>query len=124
MVEEFPPESELKVDWKQFKLKIRELRQCHSSRKIQSPLLFRGQSNSEWGLQTTLERRNKCNTPLLDYYSLISRIKPQIEAFTKSRWDMPNYSSVMRLLEDYDSFSLDLDEVVLVFWTQKEAFLR
>jgi hypothetical protein len=35
--------------------------------------------------------------------------KPQIEAFTEEGWDIPTVQSVMRLLEDYDSFSVDLD---------------
>jgi hypothetical protein len=109
LVEELPEEKELKVNWEQFELKTRQLRQCHMSRKISSPLLFRGQGNARWGLQTTLERRNKSKMLFRDYYSVISRIKPQIEAFTKERWDIPEFMSVMRLLQDYDSFSLDLD---------------
>jgi FRG domain len=102
-------EGDVKVTWEQFELKIRELRQCHTSKKISSPLLFRGQENAEWGLQTTLERRGKSKMLFRQYYSIISRIKPQIEAFTRERWDIPDFPSVMRLLEDYDSFSLDLD---------------
>ncbi len=53
--EEFPEEREFKVNWEEFELKIRELRQCHKSKRIASPLLFRGQGNAAWGLQTTLE---------------------------------------------------------------------
>ena len=44
-----------------------------------------------------------------DYYAVISRIKPQIEAFTKGLWGIPDFLSVMRLLDDYDTFSLDLE---------------
>ena len=109
LVEKFPQEKELRVNWEQFEGKIRELRQCHTANRICSPLLFRGQGNAAWGLQTTLERRSKNNMLFRDYYSVISRIKPQIEAFTRERWDIPDFLSVMRLLEDYDSFSLDLD---------------
>ena len=106
---ELPEENEIEVDCELFELKIRELRQCHRARRISSPILFRGHSNSEWKLQTTLEQRNKSNMLFRDYYSVISRIKPQIEAFTKGRWDIPDFSSVVRLLDDYDAFSLDLD---------------
>ena len=106
---EFPQETEIEVTWEQFELKIRGLRHYHSSKRIASPLLFRGQGNSDWGLQTTLERRKKSNMLFRDYYSVISRIKPQIEALTKGRWDILDFSSVMGLLEDYDSFSLTLD---------------
>jgi len=107
--EDFPEEQGLKVNWEQFESSIRELRQCHTSKRISSPLLFRGQGDAALGLQTTLERRNKSNMLFREYYSVISKIKPQIEAFTKERWDIPDFQAVLRLLEDYDSFSLNLD---------------
>lgn len=106
---EFPEEGETSVSWEEFALKIQELRELHSSRKVASPLLFRGHADAEWKLQTTLERRNKSNMLFRDYYLAISRIKPQIEAFTKQLWGTPDIMSVMRLLEDYDAFSLELD---------------
>ena len=109
LAEEFPQEAELQVTWDQFGLGIRELRRRHAAKRVSRPLLFRGQRDAAWGLQTTLERRGKRNMLLRDYYSVICRIKPQIEAFTKEHWDIPDFLSVMRLLEDYDSFSLDLD---------------
>jgi hypothetical protein len=109
LIEEFPPEGELKVNWEQFESKIRELRERHTSKRIASPLLFRGQRDADWGLQTTLEQRNKSNMLRRDYYSVIARIKPQIEALTEGHWDIPTFQSFMRLIEDYDSFSLALD---------------
>jgi len=105
----FPEEGEISVNWDEFALKIQELRELHSSRKVASPLLFRGHADAEWKLQTTLERRNTSNMLFRDYYLAISRIKPQIEAFTKQLWGTPDIMSVMRLLEDYDAFSLELD---------------
>ena len=109
LIKEFPKEGEVPVNWEQFERKIRELRECHTSRRIASPLLFRGQRDAGWRLQTTLERRSKKNMLFREYYAVISRIKPQIEAFTKGLWGIPDFVSVMRLLEDYDTFSLDLD---------------
>jgi FRG domain len=109
LVKEFPQEGEIPVNWEQFDLKIRELRESHTSRGIASPLLFRGQKDAEWKLQTTLERRNKSNMLFHNCYAVISRIKPQIEAFTKQLWSIPDFVSIMRLLDDYDTFSLDLD---------------
>src|ERR1017187_52304 len=107
-VKDLPPEAEVSVSWEEFKLTVRELREAHASRKIYSPLLFRGQGDATWRLLTTLERRNK-GMLFRDYYGAIARVKPQIEAYTKERWDIPDFASVMQLLEDYDTFSLDLD---------------
>src|SRR5579864_6427913 len=102
MVMDLPPEGEVSVSWEEFESKLRELRAAHASRKINSPLLFRGQGDSKWGLLTTLERRIK-GMLFREYYGAISRIKPQIEAYTKQRWDIQHFQSVMKLLEDYDS---------------------
>jgi hypothetical protein len=105
----FPEEGEVRVNSEEFALKLQELREVHSSKKVASPLLFRGHPDAEWKLQTTLERRNRSNMLFRDYYFAISRIKPQIEAFTKQLWNIPDIISVVRLLEDYDAFSLQLD---------------
>jgi hypothetical protein len=106
---ELPQENEIEVNWEEFDVKVRELRQCHGANNICSPLLFRGHSDFGWKLERTLERRGRNNMLFHDYYSVISRIKPQIEAFAKDRLDIPDFQFVMGLLDDYDSFSLALD---------------
>jgi hypothetical protein len=45
-------------------------------------LCFRGQSNAEWALETTLERRTNQHYLVIDYLRLISGIKSEIETFT------------------------------------------
>lgn len=47
-----------------------------------SDMFFRGQKNSDWKLETTLERFNEHNTSLDEYYRLLLRVKPAIESFT------------------------------------------
>jgi hypothetical protein len=81
LVKEFPQEGEIPVDWEQFELKIQELRESHRSRKIASPLLFRGHKDAE--SPNHLGTMEQERVLFRDYYSVISRIKPQIEAFTK-----------------------------------------
>lgn len=106
-VKDLPPEGSSSVGWEEFELKVRDLREIHTSRRIFSPLLFRGQGDADWPLLTTLERRKK-DMLFRDYYSVISRIKSPIEAYTKERWDIGDVGSVMQLLEDYDSLHLEL----------------
>jgi prevent-host-death family protein len=56
-----------------------------------SDLLFRGQANSSWKLQTSLERQLRCETfNLLTYYNKIWALKSEIEAFTAHTWDIPD----------------------------------
>ena len=62
-----------------------------------SPLLFRGQGNSEWGLRTTLEGRRKKPFSFMDYYKLILSIQPETETFSSRNWNIPK----SEVLESY-----------------------
>ena len=74
-----------------------------------SDLLFRGQADSRWSLQTTLERRRRDRMLVLDYYRLIgSRVKPQLESITGRTFEAPSYQELDKLLGVYDDFSLAL----------------
>ena len=55
-----------------------------------SDILFRGQSDSEWQLRTTLERTIDKPMNMLDYYTAILSSKPEIETFTGRSWDLPS----------------------------------
>jgi len=43
-----------------------------------------------------------------DYYRLITVVRPQIQAFTGTRWDIPEYPAIENLAKEYDKFSLEL----------------
>jgi len=80
-------------DWRTFEQKVHELREEYH--KESSPLLFRGQGNSDWELKTTLDRNTYwtvTDTPsrnarfgmtLLDYYNLITGgVGPEVKTFS------------------------------------------
>ncbi len=66
-----------------------------------SPFLFRGQSSSAWKLQTTLERYlpNAVRHRVSGYYAKILAAKPQIEAGTGRRWEIPTLEDFSKILE-------------------------
>lgn len=56
-----------------------------------SDLLFRGQADSSWKLQTSLERvSGREEFDLSEYFRIISVAKAEIEAFTKQTWEIPD----------------------------------
>ncbi|WP_413992448.1 FRG domain-containing protein [Labrys okinawensis] len=70
-------------------------------------VLYRGQADQNWPIQTTLER----TWPEIDakeYYRRARNCLTQIEAFTDTKWDIPNPAEISKVLDDYDSFSLSL----------------
>mgnify|MGYP001252277387 CR=1 FL=1 len=52
--------------------------------------LFRGQSNSEWKLLTTLERYFRVPITVRQYLRLVHAAKPFIETLTSHRWNVPD----------------------------------
>lgn len=88
--------------WEEFKLEAAAFRRMAPPT---SPALFRGQANSEWDLETTLERSGH-DESVEQYYRLIFRVKTEIEVATQTEWS--NDPSVFDLIEstrEYDGFS-------------------
>lgn len=90
--------------WEQFEDELKRLRKeqlqlikSKNRRGRVSPLLYRGHRNCDWPLETTLERNEQKNISLEQYYKLISKVKPQIEAFTGITWKIPVFK---KWLED------------------------
>ena len=69
-------------NWEEFEGQLEKLRQQSTlSDQHPSRLFFRGQESSAWSLATTLERSAGNVMSLDEYYRLITRVKPSIEAF-------------------------------------------
>ena len=50
-----------------------------------SDLLFRGHENSDWKLDTTLERYGAQNYTMRNYHSIMVNVKPLVKSFTERR---------------------------------------
>jgi len=57
-------------------------------------LLFRGQSNFNWNLLTTLERKTTASFHVLNYLYHATRCINEIESFTGFRWNLPDYPEI------------------------------
>jgi len=78
--------------------------------------LFRGQGNSQWALETTLERSGERNILFSKYYRTILVVRSQIESFTGQDWgELPNPMTVSETFQEYDKGSLSLDNIGLPF---------
>ncbi len=65
-----------------------------------SPLLFRGQSNSNWQLQSTLERYledKECKRTISwkDYHSILQSILPSIDSYTSNKYTINDFKMDM-----------------------------
>lgn len=72
-----------------------------------SNYLFRGQSDHEWGLDTTLERCVPSELSLKRYYHFVLAVKPQIETLTNRRWEIPDFEKLVEWAGDYNRFMVE-----------------
>lgn len=100
----------IEVDtWEQFEDELKKSSNISTQNNVSTtgneyPLLYRGQSNSDWPLFTTLERELQAlsNITFSDYYRKIFRIKPNIESFTNNYWPIRNPDKYMKLAKEKD----------------------
>ena len=95
--------------WEQFEERLRELQnerlQSKNSTTTQvSPFLYRGQGDASMHLSTSLERELQAPDEVTFslYYKLIARIKPQIESFTRTHWNVREYPEYEKWAKESD----------------------
>jgi hypothetical protein len=88
-------------NWREFEIWLQELR----DRNYRRGLLFRGQADSKWRLETTLERSGHPTMPIAEYYELIvGKIGPEVSTF--SSMQAPSFSeNLWKELSDFERLS-------------------
>jgi FRG domain len=89
-------------DWESFERRLEEIRQAESSAGRTTEFLFRGQGDSKWELDTTLDRAWQKRTPIESYRRLIYSLRPQIESFTGAIPEMAPVLDPLQPLRDLD----------------------
>ena len=92
-------------DWSEFKPTIDEIRRKYGyhdflvdedqSIKFNNTILFRGQRNSNWELETTLERKTQDVFSVSNYYGLIIKSVNELESYTGTKWDLRNLQDIL-----------------------------
>lgn len=88
--------------WEEFEAGLDDVRQDYegSDTSAKPSLLFRGQEDSCWLLQSTLDRHRE-RMLYDDYYRMIANIHPQIETLTGKEWQIESYPEIRKELEGY-----------------------
>ena len=73
--------------WEEFESAVNNLLQDQTA--LGPNILFRGQANANWHLETTLERFIGSKQELMTYYILIKQVKSRVETFTDRNWKIP-----------------------------------
>ena len=97
--------------WEQLLEEISALQQHIESKRNEtrlpvSKLIFRGQSDHDWKLKTSLERYGISTISMDDYFRTISKAKHYVETFAGKKWEIPTIDEHRRYLEDHDTFMI------------------
>jgi len=94
--------NEIQVNtWEECEAEIRKIE--HYNRNSFIPACFRGHADADWALQTTLERRTATISAFLEYYRIMLVLKPAIETFTNSIWEIPDFAEIQKWVMSYDA---------------------
>jgi hypothetical protein len=90
--------------WEEFEDKLCRLEASHTETKsgtsrCVSEFLYRGQADSSWKLETTLERLHP-DMSLHGYYHLILAAQPKVETFTEKVWQIPSLEQYQEWLDE------------------------
>jgi len=98
--------------WEEFQTKLTDISNLRKEWKKKSTLyisdfLYRGQSNSKWGLKTTLERFIHNKISMYEYFKIVFSSKYRIETFTKTSWNISTRQKYKEWLENQTEVFLD-----------------
>lgn len=97
--------------WEQFETQLQQLQDVRAETVAAkgggvSHFLFRGHGDYSWRLETTLERTKIKPWSLSKYFRFVSIARPQIETFTKLRWEIEDWPKLRDWASKYDNLKL------------------
>ncbi len=86
-------------------------------------ILFRGQSDSSWKLETTLERKTQDRFHILKYMTYVGNIVSEIESFTSVDWNVSEYPELEKEInEKQDHFRVYLPSYDFLVYLRHHGF--
>lgn len=99
--------------WSEFKSTIDDIRRKYGyhefsvegdeTRRFNNTILFRGQQNASWKLETTLERKTNEKFSVLHYLTLVSKSVNELESYMGAKWNIPDYPVLVGEIEKKQS---------------------
>jgi hypothetical protein len=113
--------------WEDFAAAVAEIeRQCSAlggnPLRYVSPLIYRGQADSGWDLQTTVERFLGYPPTVSSYYEAVSAIRPYIESFTGKSWNLPQHDDLALQLQELQGFRPSLPAYDVLVYLRHHGF--
>lgn len=119
--------------WKGFEKAIESIRHDYGKHRVSLgknktyvknvQILFRGQSNVNWELQTSLERKTETTMDVLKYVQMATSSVHEIESFIGKDWHIKSYPDLRKEIEDtQDSFRVHLPSYDYLVYLRHHGF--
>ncbi len=97
--------------WEEFETRVQQLQgvttETSEGQGEEPPhLLFRGQADHSWNLETTLDRTRGGQWSFSNYFRFILVAQTQIETFTSHRWEVESWLKLTEWASKYDNLYL------------------
>jgi hypothetical protein len=113
-------------NWTEFKSTIDDIRNRHGyheyaiennqTYKSKNTVLFRGQGNATWSLQTTLERRNIPAFSVTQYVNKSTRVVHELESYTGNSWNLPDFPDLVKEIKQDKVFGFHIPMSLYKYW--------
>lgn len=89
-----------------------------------SPLIFRGQENNKWKLETTLERKiSSKQMAVQDYIYLATKHIKEIESYSNKSWDIVDRHEIQSIINsDFKAFLVNLPNIEYLLYLRHHGF--
>lgn len=113
--------------WSEFIATVKDIFSEYGTHKLgkyelTNRILFRGQANAEWPLETTLERFSKRDWRVQTYAELASRCGPEVESFTDRDWGLLSWDELTKWFESYDPIKKGLPDYSFWIYLRQHGF--
>tara|TARA_R110002167_G_scaffold61913_4_gene174934 strand:- start:33949 stop:34791 length:843 start_codon:yes stop_codon:yes gene_type:complete len=119
--------------WDEFPNAVLEIRNEYGKRSIDIPdkeavllsneILFRGQADSQWKLQTTLERATNSHFTVQQYLQRANSCVNEIESVTGKRWNLKSYPEILKeIVNTQDMMRVHLPHYEYLVYLRHHAF--
>lgn len=104
--------------WSDFSSKVKFIREKYGYHiddyefnhptKVKNIVLFRGVSDSEWSIETTLERKTKEKFDILKYLNHAVSCQDEIESMTGKHWERKTYDELKKEVDKRSKLPISL----------------
>lgn len=107
--------------WQDFGAAVESIREEYGTYRfgdsdVENTILFRGQQNSEWELQTTLERISTREWSVSGYMMVAHACAPELESLLGESWNLPEFDDLLtKWRENYNARRVEIPHYD--YWT-------